>query len=402
MILRIAKTAFAGVALLALQACQDKTAAGPDAAATEAAPTTATTAKAPDGAFAPQGTEGATITVRPAGDAEVTAADGRPGRVKSAPGSGEYDRILLLPGEHVLHVVHSSAGAGLDLRFEASAGEFFAAGIDYLFEGQRFWAPVIVQGAPDGTVVAAKDEALVGKSVADARWLILAELAEASKAKATEPQSEPQTDAREEAASRFENGRALFEDRKYPEALAAFDSVLAILPGLDVGHLYRGLTLMQLKRRQEALAAFDAAVAAGRKHREPNDRWFALPHYQRGLILVSMGRPDAAEKAFSDSIAAEPTHSALAGRGNLYFVRGQALGNQEKWDEAEPWFRDAQADAEAGILVAPQDTKLWSLKTATHIMLNEHKDACKSMRKACELGNCTILEQFPQCKPGGS
>lgn len=399
MFYRIFKGVLAGVLLVSLQACQDKAAEGPTDTATE--PAAPAVVEPPAGVFAPKGMEGATVIVRPAGNAEITNVDGFHGQVTRSPHGDQFSRIMLPPGEHVLHLVRVGANKGLNIRWQAEAGEYFATGIDYLFKGEKFWAPVIVKDAVDGTIVADKDDLLVGQTVADAKLFIVSKLAkEAQPERQTAPEIE--SSGKAVAAGLFEEGRKLYEAKNYSGALEKFDSVLTTEPDVDVVHLYRGLTLVKLKRSNEALAAFDSAISAGEKRRPPNDKWFALPQYQRALLLISKRQHIPAEEAFNASIAATPTANALAGRGNLYLTRGQLLGKQNKWDEAEPWFRKAQADAVAGTTIDPANGKLWSMKTITHIMLNEHEDACISMRKTCELGDCSILDQFPQCKPGGS
>lgn len=73
----------------------------------------------------------------------------------------------------------------------------------------------------------------------------------------------------------------LFEDGRYPEALAAYREVLEQAPSHV--HAWRGVarSLMQLERYGEALAAFDEAIA-----RAPE---FAGNYANRGILRDRMG-----------------------------------------------------------------------------------------------------------------
>ena len=37
------------------------------------------------------------------------------------------------------------------------------------------------------------------------------------------------------------------------------------------------------------------------------------------------------------------------------------------------------------------------MKAGVHFMLGEQAPACEAARRACELGNCSIAEQFTDC-----
>jgi serine/threonine-protein kinase len=56
-------------------------------------------------------------------------------------------------------------------------------------------------------------------------------------------------------------GRALYLDRRYDEALAAFDAVVTRDGGFREAHWQSGIVLAQMGRHQDATAAFDRALA---------------------------------------------------------------------------------------------------------------------------------------------
>lgn len=406
--------------------CENKTGDGDVQAQAEAPPATQTETpapKAPDtGAangvprdtYVPEGLDGATVTIKPLGKALITMISGYPVRMHERASDGEYRQAKLKPGDYVLHVGNIEARQGLNLNFHGQPGDYYALALIYAVEGELFWTPVIVSGAPNGPIVADKDGRLVGKTQAGAIALMSA----SSNQPAQNPQAEAaaKQESAEEKAQRkeavlaaeaeakalFEKGASAFKAGQMEESLQSLDEALMIAPNFDSALALRGVALARLKKPKAALDSLDRAIRIGRNNRGSNDEWLHWPLLEKGLILLAVRKPALANEALSDSIRAKPTAKALAARANLSFALGQALGNKDDWDGAEPFFKSAQADAEEGIELAPESVNLWSIKTGTHIMLNEHEQACSAMRKACELGNCSILEQYPQCKPGGS
>jgi len=361
----------------------------------------------PNFTYAPGGLDGATVTVRPVGKALISAIDGYPVRIHEGGSAGEYRQAMLKPGDYILRMGNIDASQGLNLSFRGEAGNYYALALTYSVAGDLFWTPVIVSGAPNGPIVSDKDGLLVGKSQAEAVRLLTASANQPVAApKAADGNAAEEEKNRRAAEARakalFEKAVKAFEANKMEDALQALDEALMIAPNFDSALVLRGAALGRLKKPKSALESLDKAIRIGRNNRGENDEWLSWPFLEKGIILLALRKPDLAGEAFSDSIRAKPTVKALLARANLYFAQGQALGKKDDWDGAAPFFKRAQADAEKGIEMEPKSSAFWSIKTGTHIMLNEHEQACSAMRKACELGNCSILEQYPQCKPGGS
>lgn len=368
----------------------------------------------PRDTYAPGGLDGATVTVKPLGKALITVISGFPVRMHEDASDGEYRQARLTPGDYTLHVGNIEAKQGLNLNFHGEAGDYYALALTYAVEGEFFWTPVIVSGAPNGPIVADKDGLLVGKTQAEAVALMTAssnQPAETQQAEAAAKRKKAEEDAQRKKAEQaaaakakalFEKGAKAYKAGQMEDALQALDEALMIAPNFDSALVLRGAALGRLKKPKSALDSLDKAIMIGRNNRGANDEWLHWPWLEKGLILVAARKPGLAYEAFSESIRAKPTVKALTARANLSFAQGQALGKKDDWDGAEPFFRRAQADADKGIELEPKSINFWSIKSGTHIMLNEHEQACSAMRKACDLGNCSILEQYPQCKPGGS
>ncbi len=426
--IKFSRAVMAMLTVAILAGCESKTDGGNGQAQAEAPATAQTDATAanepepeaakgiPQDTYAPGGLDGATVVIKPLGKALISVVGGYPVRIYEGASKGEYRQARLAPGDHILHVGNIEARQGLNLNFRGTAGNYYALALTYAVEGELFWTPVIVSGAPNGPIVADKDGLLVGKTQAEAVRLLTATsnqpataltaeaTAEAERKKAEEEAQRKKAELAAEAKAKtlFEKGLKAYEADRMEEALQALDEALMIAPNFDSALVLRGVTLARLKKPKSALESLDKAIRIGRNTRGADDEWLNWPWFEKGMILLAARKPDPAYEAFSESIRAKPTAKALIARANLSFAQGQALGKKDDWDGAAPFFKSAQADAEKGIELDPKSVKFWSIKTGTHIMLNEHEQACSAMRKACDLGNCSILEQYPQCKPGGS
>lgn len=370
------------------------------AAVAEAPATTADTL--PAHIYAPDGPQAGTVSIKPAGKALISVIDGYPARVHEDGRNNDYSEARLKPGDHILRVGNVDVHQGLNLTLKAQPGRYFALALTYMDGGEMFWTPVIVRGAPDGPIVADKDGLLLGKTPTEAIKLLTASAS--GKQAPAQAQSDDKSRQALEARAKalFDQGAKALQDKQPQQALQALDEALKLAPGFDAALALRGVVLVQLKQPKAALESLDEAIRVGANTRGADDEWLHWPWAEKGLLLMAMRQPGPANDALSESIRLKPTARALTARANLSFARGQALGKQEKWDEAEPFFRGAQADAIKGLELQPDSVKLWSIKAGTHVMLNEHEQACSAMRKACELGNCSILQQYPQCKADGS
>jgi len=395
---RTPSAALAALFLFGLTACQGG--AGPDAPKADAAvPQTASD-------YAPSGKDGATVVIIPEGKVLIAAVDGKsvtrngadamvgPEAVEKA----GYNRLLLPPGSHTVTLTEAGGQGQIELSLTAKAGTYVFAVLEARSGETVARALAVIEGGGDGRVVAASAPVLVGMSRAGAESFMAAPPEEQQKIVAAE--QPPAEDGAARAKAQFAAAQELFEAKRYAAALTAFDETLRIAPDFDNAHVFRGLTLLRLNRPREALDAFDQAIALGRQNRGAANAWLSWPLYNRGLALLAGGESAAAKTALDESIKLKPTPAALLARANLSYAQGEALGQKGDWDAAEPYFLDTQADAVAGIALAPRNAALWSVKSASHIMLNQHQEACAAARKACEFGNCTIIEQFPQCRTG--
>jgi tetratricopeptide (TPR) repeat protein len=93
-------------------------------------------------------------------------------------------------------------------------------------------------------------------------------------------------------------GIALYEQKKYSEALQCQDRAIALQPDFVQAHSNRGNTLRALERRKEAEAAYRRAIELS-----PNfgEAWNNL-----GTTLRELNRPKEAEEAYRQALALRP------------------------------------------------------------------------------------------------
>lgn len=87
------------------------------------------------------------------------------------------------------------------------------------------------------------------------------------------------------------------------EALQWFDRALAVQPHSAAAHFNRGRVLHAQRRFEEALTAYDCAVALAAGS-APADL-----HHQRGQVLEALGRLEAALQAYRRAAAVKPDHA---------------------------------------------------------------------------------------------
>ena len=197
-------------------------------------------------------------------------------------------------------------------------------------------------------------------------------------------------------------GKEHFRHGRFEESLRDFSAAIWINPGYDSAYVYQGMALTKLKRPAEALPSLDKAIELAKKGRGANSEWLAWPHYQKGVALLELRQVDAAFAELDASIRLKPLPGALAARGNAYLMQGQSKSRAGDMQSARQYFLAAGADVDRGISMSGDNGRLWSLKSSVHFMLDEASQACKAARKACELGNCGMIEEFSECKEGGS
>jgi Flp pilus assembly protein TadD len=124
-------------------------------------------------------------------------------------------------------------------------------------------------------------------------------------------------------------GNILSADRRYENAIAAYDKALAIKPDYHEDWNNRGIALGQIGRTEEEIAAYDKALAIKPDYHED---W-----NNRGIALGQIGRTEEEIAAYDKALAIKPDYH------EAWNNRGIALGQIGRTEEAIAAFDQALA-----------------------------------------------------------
>jgi tetratricopeptide (TPR) repeat protein len=142
----------------------------------------------------------------------------------------------------------------------------------------------------------------------------------------------------------YKRAGTLRDERRFAEALAAFDNAIALNPDYAQAHNGRGIVLAYVNRPSEAVGSFDRAIAL-----RPD---YAEAHNNRALVLQDLGQFEEALTSLDRAIALQPDNArAHNNRGVvLHGLRRdeEALASHDKaialkGDYAEAYYNRAVA-----------------------------------------------------------
>ena len=107
-------------------------------------------------------------------------------------------------------------------------------------------------------------------------------------------------------------GDAYLGDKKYPEAVDAYNKAIAIDPSKAAYHNNLAQALAKSNQTDKALVEYDTAAKL-----EPANA--STYYYNEGAVLTNMGKADDANTAFDKAIAADPN------KADAYYQKGVNL-----------------------------------------------------------------------------
>jgi Flp pilus assembly protein TadD/DNA-binding MarR family transcriptional regulator len=160
------------------------------------------------------------------------------------------------------------------------------------------------------------------------------------------------------------NGVALINLGRYEEALDVFNKAIEINSKDGIAFSGKGFALVNLSRNEEALEAFDRALEINPKDGNTLSR--------KGATLVNLGRNEEALEAFIKAIEIDPKD------GIAFSGKGAALINIGRNEEALDAFNKA-------IEINPKDRTALSWKGAALVNLDRNEEALDTFNKAIEI-----------------
>ena len=165
-------------------------------------------------------------------------------------------------------------------------------------------------------------------------------------------------------------GIALFEEGKIEEAINHFSEAILANPNYSNAYLNRGIAYFKLGKYQRAIDDFNKAIQLRPDY---------APLYYRGYIYDNLGQYQSAIKDYNEAIRLKQDYvDAYNNRGGIYFKLGQYQLAINDYNEAIRLKRD-YADA-------------YNNRAFVYLYQGKKEPGCYDAQKACELGNCRILE----------
>ena len=172
----------------------------------------------------------------------------------------------------------------------------------------------------------------------------------------------------ETAEEWVKKGKALYDQKKYDEAIKCYDKSLELVPKDSNVWSLKGIALDKLGKYEEAIKCYDKSLELGTKD---NHVWAI-----KGNALDKLGKYEEAIKCYDKSLE--------LGYKNPRFIlclKGIALGNLCKYEEAIKCYDKALVELGSEILAAP----VWAIKGSALNEIGKYEEAIKCYDKALEL-----------------
>jgi tetratricopeptide (TPR) repeat protein/tRNA A-37 threonylcarbamoyl transferase component Bud32 len=184
------------------------------------------------------------------------------------------------------------------------------------------------------------------------------------KQKAPKTPSPPPSIEKDDYLDWNKRGDALYNLKKYEEAIKSYDQALALKPDSHVIWSNRGGALYNLKKYEEAIKSYDQALAL-----KPDDH---VIWNSRGNALFSWQKYEEAIKSYDQALALKPDGHVI------WDNRGDALFGLTKYEEAIKSYDKALA-------LKPDYYDAWTKRGNALRNLNKYEEAIKSYDQALAL-----------------
>lgn len=176
------------------------------------------------------------------------------------------------------------------------------------------------------------------------------------------------------AGAYYGRGFAYAKQNLYQSAIRDFDEAIRLNPDYMKAYYERSIVHYKAKYYSQALKDLDEAI------RLQSD--FAEAYYGRGNVYMEMRKYQSAIKAFDEAIRLKPDAIPYHARGNAYLRLKQYQTAIKDFDEAIK-IKSDYANAYVG-------------RGLCYKQIGNKGEACNSIKRACELGNCKVYEQAKQ------
>jgi tetratricopeptide (TPR) repeat protein len=162
----------------------------------------------------------------------------------------------------------------------------------------------------------------------------------------------------------LKEGIALYELKRYEEALAAYEKAIRLDPNFAAAYNNKGDALYKLNCIEEALAAYEQAVRL-----DPN---FAEPYSSKGALLCELKRYREALASCEEAIRLDPKNA------QAYYNKGVVLNGLQRYMEA-------LSACEQAIRLDPNSSANYNNKSVVLNGLQHYKEALLAAEQSIRL-----------------
>ena len=166
-------------------------------------------------------------------------------------------------------------------------------------------------------------------------------------------------------------GMTYYNIGQYRKAIEDLSRLIVLNPTYIKAYNNRGLSYLNLGQYQQAIEDFNKAII-----REPT---YVDAYYNRGMTYYNIGQYRKAIEDYNRTIVLNPTYiKAYNNRGLSYLNLGQ--------------YQQAIEDFNKAIIREPNFEMAYRNRGVAYIKQGNKELGCYDAQKACELGNCKLLE----------
>jgi len=166
-------------------------------------------------------------------------------------------------------------------------------------------------------------------------------------------------------------GNALYDEGKIKDSIYHYNEAIRINPHYDKVYYSRGNAYHHLGQYQLAIDDYKEAI-----HINPD---YAKAYYNRGTVYGEIGQYQLAIEDYKQAIRLKPNFiEAYVNRGSTYDDMKQ--------------YQNAIEDYKQAIRLKPDEAEFYNNRAIIYFNQGNKELGCLDFKKACELGNCKILE----------
>lgn len=219
----------------------------------------------------------------------------------------------------------------------------------------------------------------------------------------------------QEAIKYHDRGIELLRGKKYGEAITQFNKAIELDPKYAEAYYSRAISYLVLKKPRSALEDVNKTIELLESHGSPKAIYYifratclerlelydqalndlnqatqidpesSMAYSHRADIYTEFGKFEKALTDYSKAIHLEPSNYSH------YFSRGVLFQNMKRHQEAIDDFNSAE-------ILSPNNAIIYIFRAESYAALNQKDHTCSDARKACKLGNCTLLNKNPRCR----